>query len=252
MHHQVCSLSKLFLLPDSFLRHQELHAHQVFAVMDLLRETQNLFWLKTASMKCFRWVCLVSRSLLLRYLPLTDLFSGEHFLLKTWKHFWTLEDLLQKVRNYWTNVSNEGICFFCRLLLVMVALLGAVSGVAFSAAYQLVARFANKNIISLGLGCVGSGLVVLILESALQIKASPLHWQQMVLFELTAGWVSQIPPQVLHTTPTSSHHTPSLPSAEVWWWWPVEYLQFLSWEWISRLGSISFICHLKPQHQIEN
>lgn len=69
----------------------------------------------------------------------------------------------------------------------MVILLGMVSGIAFSAAYQLVAKFANKNTISLGLGCVGSGIVVLILETALQMKASPSHIQQIVLFELTAG-----------------------------------------------------------------
>ena len=34
----------------------------------------------------------------------------------------------------------------------MVAL-GLFSGIAFSASYQLVARFANKNVIALGLGC---------------------------------------------------------------------------------------------------
>lgn len=53
--------------------------------------------------------------------------------------------------------------------------------------YQLVARFANKSVISLGLGCVGSGLVVLLLETALGIGATPTQTQLIWLFELTAG-----------------------------------------------------------------
>lgn len=50
------------------------------------------------------------------------------------------------------------------------------------------ARFANKSVISLGLGCVGSGLVVLLLETALGIGTTPTRVQLIWLFELTAGW----------------------------------------------------------------
>ena len=42
-----------------------------------------------------------------------------------------------------------------RLLLGTIAALGVAHGISFSASYQLVARFANKNTIALGLGCVG-------------------------------------------------------------------------------------------------
>ena len=65
--------------------------------------------------------------------------------------------------------------------------LGLVSAIAFSASYQLVARFANKNVVSLGLGCVGSGLVVLALEMAVHMRSHPTHRQLVILFELTAG-----------------------------------------------------------------
>lgn len=45
--------------------------------------------------------------------------------------------------------------------------LGLFTGIAFSASYQLVSRFANKNVIALGLGFVCSGLVTLILQVCL-------------------------------------------------------------------------------------
>ena len=60
-------------------------------------------------------------------------------------------------------------------------------GIAFSASYQMVARFANKNTISLGLGCVGSGLLALFLEVALQIGPAPSETSFIMLFEVAAG-----------------------------------------------------------------
>lgn len=51
-------------------------------------------------------------------------------------------------------VSKRPSCVF-RLLLGTIAALGVAHGISFSASYQLVARFANKNTIALGLGCVG-------------------------------------------------------------------------------------------------
>ena len=72
-------------------------------------------------------------------------------------------------------------------LLLLVVILGLVAGIAFSASYQLVARFANKNTISLGLGCVGSGIVTLIMETALRMGSTPSHKQELILFEATAG-----------------------------------------------------------------
>jgi len=74
-----------------------------------------------------------------------------------------------------------------RTLLSLVVVLGLVAGIAFSASYQLVARFANKNTISLGLGCVGSGIVTLIVETALRMGSTPSHKQELILFEATAG-----------------------------------------------------------------
>lgn len=75
----------------------------------------------------------------------------------------------------------------CRMLLSLTVVLGLVSGIAFSASYQLVARFANKNTISLGLGCVGSGIVTLAFQLALNMGATPTRKQEIILFELTAG-----------------------------------------------------------------
>lgn len=73
------------------------------------------------------------------------------------------------------------------MLLFLTVVLGLVSGIAFSASYQLVARFANKNTISLGLGCVGSGIVTLIFQVVLQMGPNPTRKQELILFELTAG-----------------------------------------------------------------
>ncbi len=60
-------------------------------------------------------------------------------------------------------------------------------GIAFSAAYQMVARFANKNTISLGLGCVGSGLLALALELILSVGPKPTRVSFIILFEVAAG-----------------------------------------------------------------
>lgn len=65
--------------------------------------------------------------------------------------------------------------------------LGLLQAVAFSASYQMVARFANKNVVSLGLGCVGSGLVTFLLEVVLLMGATPSRLQLRLLFLLTAG-----------------------------------------------------------------
>lgn len=62
-----------------------------------------------------------------------------------------------------------------------------VHGISFSASYQLVSRFAGKNTISLGLGCVGSGGIVLLLELGLGINAHPSRPQNMVLYLICAG-----------------------------------------------------------------
>ena len=75
----------------------------------------------------------------------------------------------------------------CRDLLAAIVALGLVSAIAFSASYQLVSRFANKNVVSLGLGCVGSGLVVLILETAVHMRSTPTQTQLVIVFQLTAG-----------------------------------------------------------------
>ena len=70
-------------------------------------------------------------------------------------------------------------------------MLGLVHGVAFSASYQMVSRFANKNTISLGLGCVGSGLLVLFIEVAMQLGPKPSRTASIILFEIVAGGCPQ-------------------------------------------------------------
>lgn len=66
--------------------------------------------------------------------------------------------------------------------------LGLLSSIAFSASYQMVAHFANKNTIALGLGCAGSGVLVLALELGLDLGGdTPKRWQLVSLFELSAG-----------------------------------------------------------------
>lgn len=79
----------------------------------------------------------------------------------------------------------------CRWLLASVIALGLMHGIAFSAAYQMVARFANKNTISLGLGCVGSGLLALALELILSVGPNPTRLSFIILFEIAAGVVGQ-------------------------------------------------------------
>ncbi len=74
-----------------------------------------------------------------------------------------------------------------RWLLASVIVLGLMHGIAFSAAYQMVARFANKNTISLGLGCVGSGLLALVLELILSVGPKPTRVSFIILFEVAAG-----------------------------------------------------------------
>lgn len=75
-----------------------------------------------------------------------------------------------------------------RWLLGPVTGLGLLSSIAFSASYQMVAHFANKNTIALGLGCAGSGVLVLVLELALELGGdAPKRWQFVSLFELSAG-----------------------------------------------------------------
>ncbi|KAK9804063.1 hypothetical protein WJX73_000717 [Symbiochloris irregularis] len=75
-------------------------------------------------------------------------------------------------------------------LLGPVTALGLLSSIAFSASYQMVAHFANKNTIALGLGCAGSGVLVLAIELALGLGGdTPKRWQFIALFELSAGCV---------------------------------------------------------------
>lgn len=74
-----------------------------------------------------------------------------------------------------------------RWLLAATTIMGLVCGISYSASYQMVARFAKKNTISLGLGCVGSGIIVLFLELGLQVGIHPSKTQSILLYELTSG-----------------------------------------------------------------
>lgn len=74
-----------------------------------------------------------------------------------------------------------------RWLLASITALGVLSAVAFSASYQMVARFANKNVVALGLGCAGCGLIVLGLELALGALPMRVRARNVWLLELTAG-----------------------------------------------------------------
>ena len=76
------------------------------------------------------------------------------------------------------------------ILLTAVVALGLFSSIAFSASYQMVARFANKNTIALGLGCSASGPLILVLQIALHINASPTFEQQRCLFLIMTGVVA--------------------------------------------------------------
>ena len=74
-----------------------------------------------------------------------------------------------------------------RWLLGSIVILGLMCGVSFSASYQLVALAAKKNTISLGLGCVASGLVVLGLEAGLGLASMPSMMQRVALFGACTG-----------------------------------------------------------------
>lgn len=75
-------------------------------------------------------------------------------------------------------------------LLSVVVALGLFSSIAFSASYQLVARFANKNTIALGLGCSASGPLVLMLQLILGISGSgPTHHQELALYFIITSLV---------------------------------------------------------------
>ncbi|KAL4440645.1 hypothetical protein ABPG77_000354 [Micractinium sp. CCAP 211/92] len=82
----------------------------------------------------------------------------------------------------WFPFMPERIWF----LLGAVVALGLFSGIAFSAAYQLVARFANKNVIALGLGCAASGPLVLAMQLVLEMGPVPTRHQQILLYEAMA------------------------------------------------------------------
>ncbi|KAI7843994.1 hypothetical protein COHA_002532 [Chlorella ohadii] len=102
--------------------------------------------------------------------------------------------------------------------------LGLFSGIAFSASYQLaslfetscsqqccsVARFANKNVIALGLGCSASGPLVLALQLALQIGPEPTRRQQILLYEsialvIAAGLWATVSLLLRHWKPIEAH-----------------------------------------------
>eukprot|EP00775_Hariotina_reticulata_P003412 gene3412-3685_t len=74
-------------------------------------------------------------------------------------------------------------------LLWLVVGLGSVSSVAFSTSYQLVAWFRSADTIALGIGCVASGPLALVVQIALQIGTTPKRWQWIALFEVAAGVV---------------------------------------------------------------
>jgi len=65
--------------------------------------------------------------------------------------------------------------------------LGVAHGISFSASYQLVSKYANKNTIALGLGCVGSGALVLFLELSLRMGTSPSVEDEYILYFACAG-----------------------------------------------------------------
>lgn len=83
--------------------------------------------------------------------------------------------------------GKEGMGGMRRWLLASITALGVLSAVAFSASYQMVARFANKNVVALGLGCAGCGLIVLGLELALGALPLRERARNVWLLELTAG-----------------------------------------------------------------
>jgi hypothetical protein len=79
-----------------------------------------------------------------------------------------------------------------------VVAFGLFGGIAFSASYQLVARFANKNVIALGLGCSASGPLVLLLQLALEMGPSPTRRQQVGRQQLAPASAAATFPERLH------------------------------------------------------
>ncbi|GIL56538.1 hypothetical protein Vafri_11895 [Volvox africanus] len=75
-------------------------------------------------------------------------------------------------------------------LLAAVAVLGGVSAVAFSTSYQLVQYFRAADTIGLGVGCVGAGPLVLLVQLALGVGPSPAKWQWIAMYEISAGLIA--------------------------------------------------------------
>lgn len=71
-----------------------------------------------------------------------------------------------------------------------------LSAVAFSTAYQLVQWFRHADIIGLGMGGVGTGPMVLLLQLGLAAGPLPQRWQWIAMFEITAGTWHAIQKQV--------------------------------------------------------
>lgn len=72
-------------------------------------------------------------------------------------------------------------------MLLSLALLGTFSGLAFSASYQLVARFSTPNALALGLGCSASGPLVFVLDVLIGVKANPSFGEFLAIFSILAG-----------------------------------------------------------------
>ncbi|GIM01280.1 hypothetical protein Vretimale_6080 [Volvox reticuliferus] len=75
-------------------------------------------------------------------------------------------------------------------LLTAVAMLGGASAVAFSTSYQLVQYFRAADTIGLGVGCVGAGPLVLLVQLALGVGPSPAKWQWIAMYEISAGLIA--------------------------------------------------------------
>eukprot|EP00798_Chlamydomonas_sp_ICE-L_P016004 gene16004-22142_t len=75
------------------------------------------------------------------------------------------------------------------LLMIMTALQGTMSAVAFSTAYQLVQYFRRADIIGLGIGGVGCGPLALLLQICLHVGPIPERWQWIAMLEVTALFV---------------------------------------------------------------
>ncbi|GLC47580.1 hypothetical protein PLESTB_000003400 [Pleodorina starrii] len=75
-------------------------------------------------------------------------------------------------------------------LLAAVGVLGGLSAVAFSTSYQLVQFFRAADTISLGVGCVGAGPLVLLVQLALGVGPTPAKWQWIAMYEISAGFIA--------------------------------------------------------------